>query len=204
MSEKESKTATAVSELEEPRSGDVTVPIWLILVFGALFYSCQLYLSEHAGGFEKQVYAPFTSAEEVANANPKDESMRVYLMGQDVFAKTCAACHQASGLGKEGQFPPLVGSEWVLQPNPDRIAHAVLNGLSGPITVKGVAFNGAMPPWRDIYDDEHLAAVLSYIRDPRTWGNKAPAVKPSQVTAARKEVHPGPMSAAELLQIPVP
>jgi hypothetical protein len=36
-----------------------------------------------------------------------------------------------------------------------------------------------------------------------TWGNNATPVKPEQVAAARKEVHPGPMTSAELQQIPV-
>lgn len=33
--------------------------------------------------------------------------------GAATFAALCAACHQASGAGLPGVFPPLAGSEWV-------------------------------------------------------------------------------------------
>jgi mono/diheme cytochrome c family protein len=56
-----------------------------------------------------------------------------------------------------------------------------------------------MVPWKDVYDDEHIAAVLTYIRS--NWENKATPVKPEQVAAARKEVHPGPMTSPELEKI---
>jgi mono/diheme cytochrome c family protein len=185
----------------EPSEGFATVPIWLIMVFGGLFYWSQLYLSNHAGGFDKQVYAPFDSLEEVAAMNPKSAGEEFRLMGQDVFNKTCSACHQPSGLGKEGTAPPLVGSDWVLAPGPNRIAHIALNGLTGPITVKGKEWNLTMVPWKDTYDDKHIAAVLTFIRS--SWGNNAPAVTPEQVTAARKDIHPGPETSPELLQIPI-
>jgi mono/diheme cytochrome c family protein len=186
-------------DADEPIAGDVTVPLWLIVVFGALFYWSQLYLSDHVGGFDKQVYAPFHTSEEVADANPKDAGAKARLMGQEVF-KVCAACHQPSGMGKDGTAPPLVGSEWVLAPVPNRIARIALNGLTGPINVKGKDWNLTMVPWKDTFDDEHIAAVLTYIRS--TWGNNASPVKPEQVAAARKDVHPGPETSAELQQIP--
>lgn len=33
--------------------------------------------------------------------------------GKQVFAGNCASCHQATGKGLPGVFPPLAGSEWV-------------------------------------------------------------------------------------------
>ena len=33
--------------------------------------------------------------------------------GKALFAAQCAACHQATGQGLSGVFPPLAGSEWV-------------------------------------------------------------------------------------------
>ena len=58
MSPNDEKNSTP-RDNAEPSAGFATVPIWLVVVFGGLFYSSQLYLSEHAGGFDKQVYAPF-------------------------------------------------------------------------------------------------------------------------------------------------
>jgi len=186
---------------DEPRAVDVTVPIWLVLVFGLLCYWGQLYLCNHAGGFDKQVYAPYQTVDEVASMNPKSDTDKFMIMGKDVFDKTCTACHQPNGLGKEGIAPPLVGSEWVLAPGPNRIAHVALYGLTGPISVKGKEWNLTMVPWKDTFDDEHIAAVLTYVRN--TWGNKASPVKPEQVAAARKEGHSGPETSPELLKLPV-
>jgi mono/diheme cytochrome c family protein len=194
-------TQPANRDNAEPSAGFSTVPIWLIMVFGGLFYWCQLYLNDHAGGFNDQVYTPFQSIEDVAAANPKSAGDEQYIMGKEVFDKTCVACHQPSGMGKEGTAPPLVASEWVLAADPSRITHIVLNGLTGPINVEGKDWNLTMVPWKDVYDDKHLAAVLTYVRN--TWGNKAPPVKPEQMAAARKDVHPGPETAPELLQIPL-
>ena len=193
-------TKSMPRETAEPSVGFSAVPIWLIMVFAGLFYWSQMYLSDHAGGFDKAVYVPFQSFQDVADNNPKSEAGLEMAMGADVFNKTCSACHQPNGLGKDGVAPPLVGSEWVMAPGPNRIERIVLNGLTGPITVKGKDYNLTMPPWKDNFDDKHIAAVLSYVRN--TWENKASHVKPEQVAAARKEVHPGPETSPELQQMP--
>ena len=125
----------------EPTVGSEIVPVWMVVLFGALFYWCQLYLAGHAGGFNKEVYAPFDSIEELAAAQPKSEEGKFMAEGQAVFHQTCELCHQVNGLGKEGQFPPLAGSDWVLAPGPNRIGRIVLDGLTGPITIKGRLFN---------------------------------------------------------------
>lgn len=53
-------------------------------------------------------------------------------------------------------------SEWV---NGDRkrLIQVVLNGLSGPITVKGVGYNEAMPPHSYLKDTE-IAQILTYVQ----------------------------------------
>jgi mono/diheme cytochrome c family protein len=162
-----------------------------------------LYLDGHAGGFSKDVYAPFGSLAQVAAAQPKDESAKFLAQGQDVFDKTCTLCHQPNGSGKEGLYPPLAGSDWVLAPGPNRIARIVFDGVTGPITISGKLFNvGAqMPPWRDVYkDDAQVAAVLSYIR--KQWGNNAPPIKPADIKALRAATasHTGHAWTADELQ----
>jgi mono/diheme cytochrome c family protein len=187
----------------EPAAGFSAVPIWLVVIFGALLYWCQIYLDGHAGGFSKEVYAPYGDLNEVALANPQDPEARMRARGREIFEKTCSACHQPTGLGKEGTAPPLVGSEWVLAPGGDRIARIVLNGLTGPITVKGQQWNLTMVPWRDVYpNDDDIAAVLTYIRS-KLGDNNASAIKPELVKAARAESHPGPETSDELLRIAI-
>ncbi len=118
--------------------------------------------------------------------------------GGEIFQKTCAACHQRDGLGKPGVAPPLVGSDWVLAPDGERLVRIVLNGLGGPVTVQGQEWNLPMPPWRENLDDDAIVAVLNYIRSD-LGTNQAPAIKPELVGAMRTKPHPGPETAAELL-----
>ncbi|HEY3854748.1 MAG TPA: cytochrome c [Verrucomicrobiae bacterium] len=122
--------------------------------------------------------------------------------GQAIFLKICAACHQPDGMGKEGVGPPLSGSEWVSAEKGDRLVRIVLNGLSGPVHVKDKEWNLVMPPWKESLKDEEIAIVLTYVRA-QFGGTKAGAIKPETVSDARKESHPKPESAAELLALPV-
>jgi len=97
----------------------------------------------------------------------------------------CGACHGQNGEGGAAG-PPLAGSEWVTGPISNLII-IQLRGLKGPITVKGVEYNfpaGMMP--MAYQTDEQVAGALTYIRN--SFGNKASAVKPEQVTALRGEV----------------
>lgn len=121
--------------------------------------------------------------------------------GQAIFLKICAACHQPDGMGKEGVGPPLSGSEWVSAEKGNRLVRIVLNGLSGPVHVKDKEWNLVMPPWKETLKDEEIAIVLTYVRS-QFGGAKAGSIKPETVSDARKEAHPKPETAAELLALP--
>lgn len=101
--------------------------------------------------------------------------------GRASFAAKCAACHQATGLGVPGVFPPLAGSEWVLG-NERVLINIVLHGVAGEMEVKGARYSGAMLPFASSGDAE-IAAVLTYIRS--DWGNRAAPVAASTVQAVR-------------------
>lgn len=92
--------------------------------------------------------------------------------GKVIYAANCVACHQGTGLGIAGAFPPLAASEWVLT-DPQIPAQILLHGMQGPIEVEGQSYSGVMPVMDHLSDDE-LAAVLNYIRS--DWGNSAPQV----------------------------
>jgi mono/diheme cytochrome c family protein len=185
----------------EPVAERWTVPMWMLVLFGLLIYWSSLFLAENAGGFDKDVYNPYHTADDVAAANPQDPTQKQMAVGRGIFEKTCSTCHQPTGLGKEGTAPPLSGSDWVLASGGDRIVRIVLNGLTGPITVKGQEWNLTMVPWKDNYNDEQIAAVLTYVRS--HFDNKAGPIKPELVKAARAEKHPGPETSDELLKIPL-
>jgi nitrite reductase (NO-forming) len=91
--------------------------------------------------------------------------------GGALFNGTCSVCHQAGGQGIEGVFPPLAESD-LLAATPRRAVQIVLNGLSGPLTVNGKAYNSVMPPMSQLNDDE-LANILTFVT--HSWNNKAPA-----------------------------
>ena len=103
-------------------------------------------------------------------------------LGEQVFGNKCAACHQLTGQGLPGVFPPLKGSAVVTAPDPTEHIRTVLRGLTGK-AIGGVAYASAMPAFADQLTDDEVAAVLSYERN--SWGNQAPPVKPEDVMTRR-------------------
>jgi mono/diheme cytochrome c family protein len=178
--------------------------VWLLVLLGVLIYWGMRYLDDRGGGFHPAVYRPYESFAYVESLQPKSTGDVMFANGQRIYSTYCSLCHLATGQGMPNEKPPLAGSEWVLAAQPNRIIRLVLDGGQGPITVKGLPFNNAMPPWRDLLKDEEIAAVLTYVRQNKNWGNSAGAVTPEQVKALRdKTASRGtPWSPDELLQIP--
>ena len=102
--------------------------------------------------------------------------------GKLVFTANCVACHQATGKGLPGVFPPLDGSEWV-HGDARTLANILLHGVVGEIDVEGVTYKGAMPAFNQLGDAE-LAAVATYIRS--SWSNKSEALTPELFEKERK------------------
>ena len=102
--------------------------------------------------------------------------------GKQLYIGKCAACHQATGLGLAGVFPPLAASEWVVE-SPVTLTHILLHGIQGKMTVKGISYEGLMPAWNTLSDAE-IAAVASYIRS--DWGNKAAPITEDDVKKQRE------------------
>jgi cytochrome c oxidase subunit 2 len=116
--------------------------------------------------------------------------------GKEVHDTVCAACHQASGEGMPGAFPPMIAgkafsaAEPMLQPlrergflTPDnkvvmgpveQHAEIVLQGIPGT----------AMQAYAAQLSDAEIAAVITYQRN--SWGNNTgDVVQPSTIKAAR-------------------
>ena len=91
--------------------------------------------------------------------------------GEAVFVANCSSCHQATGQGIAGAFPSLVGHVPLLY-NADRayLINLQLYGLQGEIEVLGETYNGVMPAWTQLSDDD-IANVLNYVST--AWGNEA-------------------------------
>lgn len=119
---------------------------------------------------------PGETAAAIPKATTFEERMN---MGATVYKRNCQACHQATGKGVKGAFPPLAGSDYIAKPEP--AISAVVNGLSGEITVSGEKYDGVMPKLG--LSDEDTANVVTYITN--TWGNKGTEVTPAQVQKVR-------------------
>lgn len=191
-------------EQKEPKDGYEPVPLWLLTLFFAIVFWAGLYLAYYSGDFRADVFNPARAAAG-AGAAPAAGPVDPKVIGKRVFTQNCVICHQATGLGVPGQFPPLVGSEWVLGGDwhgDNHLVKILLNGLQGPVQVKGETYNNAMPPWAQL-SDEQIAAVLTYIRS--EWGNAAPPItvdyvrKMREATAGRVD----PWSQKDLQAIPL-
>lgn len=101
--------------------------------------------------------------------------------GKKLYAAHCAACHQASGLGLAGAFPPLAGADY-LEAGPGVVVDVILNGLSGPIVVNGEKYNSVMPNLSYLSNSD-VADVVTFVMN--AWGNPGGEVSPAEVSAAR-------------------
>ncbi len=101
--------------------------------------------------------------------------------GQQLYRNYCLSCHQADGGGVPGMYPPLIDSEWV-QGDKGRLVRLLLNGMRGPIEVKGETYDNIMTPHGHL-SDQDLAAVLTFVRS--GFDNDASPVTPEEVAAVR-------------------
>ncbi len=105
--------------------------------------------------------------------------------GARVYNQDCSSCHQPNGQGLKGSFPPLVGNPTVTGYD-IHVIHIVKYGLSGPIKVDNVQYNGMMPAWSQQLSNADIASVLTYIRS--SWGNRARPISESRVAAVNKSM----------------
>ncbi|MFK7976599.1 MAG: PVC-type heme-binding CxxCH protein, partial [Halioglobus sp.] len=129
---------------------------------------------------------------------------QLQLMAQgEAFYPQCGACHGDGGQGIDGLAPPLAGAQWVTGP-PEWLGRIILQGISGPLEVKGVTWQGVMPPHGHLeaLNDDTLAGLMTYLR--RSWGNKADPVSAAMVADIRKASadRDAPWTAESLQQVP--
>lgn len=121
--------------------------------------------------------------------------------GAQLYGLYCGACHAPDGKGaNDGAFPPLAGSEWIVG-NPKRSVAIVLNGLHGPVAVKGKTYDLEMPPQGAALNDIQIRAILNHVHS--SWGNRGEEIPGDLVRAVRSEFESRktPWTAAELLKL---
>lgn len=135
--------------------------------------------NELRGPIEKALAAP-----RVLDRKPVEVPKR-YIAGRDAYMKACIECHQADGGGVAETFPPLAGSEWV-KGDRETLVRIILGGVAGPIEVKGLKFNGAMPGHL-LSSDAEVAEIASFVR--YAFGEIIEdAITPAEVKALRPAV----------------
>ena len=89
--------------------------------------------------------------------------------------------------------------------NPFWMIRIIQNGLEGPIKIKGSDWALAMPGGLGaVLSDEDFAALLTFIRGNKEWGNNASPVTAAEVKAVRDQIkdRQTPWHAEELLAYP--
>ncbi|HKD23110.1 MAG TPA: copper-containing nitrite reductase [Rhizomicrobium sp.] len=142
----------------------------------------------YSGKISDQVYIPEGTGIRVTEqpsrlpAPAHSHAERVKL-GEAVFKTNCMACHQETGQGIPGAFPPLAKSDY-LNSDMMRAIKTVIGGRQGALTVNNQKFDGVMPAWT--LSDEDIANVLSYVYS--SWGNSGKEVTPADVKTARSQM----------------
>jgi nitrite reductase (NO-forming) len=122
---------------------------------------------------------PTAEAKPVPASRTMEERMA---MGERFYKANCIACHQANGAGVPNAFPPLANSDYLMADKARSIL-TVIDGLEGPITVNGKAYNSIMPKLN--VSDDDAANVLTYVRN--SFGNSGDIVTLEDVKAAKAE-----------------
>lgn len=194
-------------EKTEPRVGLEPLSIWLIGVYGLAVFFGGAYLGRFGGKFSGDSL-DYGNVPTKLTAGPggggpaQSAELGPAERGKKIFAANCATCHQGSGLGIAGQYPPLAGSEYVLS-GTRRLGMILLKGLEGPLTVKGAQYGSAvMQPWEKTLTDAKISDVLTYIR--QEWGNTGGPVTPEGIAALRTELagHAGSFKEPDLKAVP--
>jgi cytochrome c oxidase cbb3-type subunit 2 len=102
--------------------------------------------------------------------------------GLDSYLVYCSACHQASGEGLPGMFPPLKGSGVVNKDDAAKHIQLILDGIQGA-RAGGVVYAAAMPPFAGVLTDQVIAEITNYERS--SWGNHGKPVTVTQVSVER-------------------
>ena len=130
--------------------------------------------AEFDAWIEEQRLAASLAGEAAVAAREKTWSMQELMsVGEEVFIKHCATCHERDGMGQGTKYPALAGSAITIGIIEDHL-NRVMNGLA----------DTEMQAWAPQLSDLEVAAVITYERN--SWGNDTgDLIQPITVYEAR-------------------
>jgi mono/diheme cytochrome c family protein len=115
--------------------------------------------------------------------------------GAAVYTTICTACHQPDAEGAPGLAPPLAGTlanRARTEAGRSYFAQVLISGMIGPIVTRDGKFNGNMPSFAAL-PDEDLIAVIGHVL--KTFNGVDEAVRAEDFAAARsKNLQPNEVS----------
>ncbi len=196
--------STLANEKPEPTEGFKATPLFLLGFVSTMIFVTSIYVVHYRAGFSPMVFDERFDPKVASAGGAKELTPeQIIAAGKKSYLQACASCHQPTGMGVAGAYPPLVGADWVLG-SEERLVRLVLHGLNGPIEVLGKNYNGAMPAFGKVpgggynWNDEKISQVLTYIRS--EWGNQAAPITKDKVTEilTTEKARAKPWTSAEL------
>lgn len=135
----------------------------------ALMLGVVIALQSCGGSTESKTEAPAEKA--VVKTETPAAQEEPFAAGKKIYMEKCIVCHQATGEGIAGAFPPLKNSDYLLADKVRAVAQ-VLNGSNEVMVVNGQSFNAPMPPQVDTKED--AVAVINYVLN--SFGNNGGTV----------------------------
>jgi cytochrome c oxidase cbb3-type subunit 3 len=147
------------------------LPMWWVGLFVITIIFAVGYLVFYPGLGAIAGVAGWTSAKEhdadVAATNAKLDALfgqfrnqpvselendpKALVLGHDIFAANCAACHGSGARGGPG-FPNLTDNDWLFGGDPDTVVKTITDGRTA-----------AMPAWGPVLGDDGVENVANYV-----------------------------------------
>lgn len=83
--------------------------------------------------------------------------------GKEMYEEKCANCHGIEGDGLQQLFPPLKGSDYLVENQAD-LACMIRFGMKGEIEVNGVKYNQDMPG-QPLLTEIDIHNIINYIAE---------------------------------------
>ena len=115
-----------------------------------------------------------------ATSDQSEISTTEFLKGKKIYEARCANCHKNDGAGMGTLYPPIAGSDYLIN-NVEKVICGIKYGQNEPIVVNGKNYKMQMPAHPDLNEVE-ISDIMNYILN--SWGNNAGPISLEKVESA--------------------